>query len=75
MDPLLVTLLVVEERQQGSERVGDGGGAEVVLEVLKHLKTPIVVCGASVLEEKPGGAILHSRPELPLPELTGEGIH
>ncbi len=75
VDPLLVTLLVVEERQQGSERVGDGGGAEVVLEYLEHLETPIVVGGASVLKEKPGGAILQSRPELPLPELTGKGIH
>ncbi len=52
MDPLLVTLLVIEERQQGSERVGDGGGAEVVLKYLEHLETPILVGGASVLEEK-----------------------
>jgi hypothetical protein len=75
VDPLLVTLLVVEERQQGSECVGDGGGAEVVLKDLKHFETPIVVSGASVLKEKPGRAILQSCPELPLPELTGKGIH
>ncbi len=74
VDPLLVTLLVVEERQQGSEHVGDGGGVEVALKDLKHLETPIVVGGASALEEKPGRAILQSRLELPLPELNGEGI-
>ncbi len=75
MDPLLVTLLVVKERQQGSECVGDGGGVEVVLEYLEHLETPIVVGGASVREEKPGRAILQSHLELPLPELTGKAIH
>jgi hypothetical protein len=75
VDPLLVTLLVVEERQQGSERVGDGGGAEFVLEYLEHLETPIAVGGASVLEKKPGRAILQSRLELPFSELTGKGIH
>ena len=74
MDPLLVTLLVIEERQQGCECVGDGGGAEVVLKYLEHLETPIVVGGASVREEKPGRAILQSHLELPLPELTGKGI-
>ncbi len=38
VDPLFVTLPVIEERQQGGEGVGNGGGAEVVLNDLKHLE-------------------------------------
>ena len=58
MDPLLVTVPVIEERQQGGEGVGNEGGAEVVFKDLKHLETFVVESGTRVLKEKPGGAIL-----------------
>jgi hypothetical protein len=74
VDPLLVTLPVIEERQQGGEGVGNGGGPEVVLEDLEHLKTLVVESRTSVLKEKPGGAILQGRMELTLPELAGKRI-
>jgi len=74
MDPLLVTLPVIEERQQGGEGVGNGGGAEVVFEDLRHLETLVVESGPHVLKEKPGGAVLQGRTELTLPELAGKRI-
>jgi hypothetical protein len=74
VDPLLVTLPVIEERQQGGEGVRNGGRTEVVLENLKHLKTLIKESRTRVLKEKPGGAILQGRTELTLPELAGKRI-
>ncbi len=74
MDPLLVTLPVIEEGQQSGEGVGNGGGAEVVLEDLKHLKTLVIVSGASVVKEKPGEAVLQGHPDLTLPEQAGKGV-
>jgi hypothetical protein len=74
VDPLLVTLPVIEERQQGGEGVGNGGGAEVVLEDLKHLESLIKESRTRVLKEKPGGAVLQGRTELTLPELAGKRI-
>jgi hypothetical protein len=59
---------------QGGEGVGNGGGAEVVLEDLKHLETLVVESGTRVLKEKPGGAILQGHTELTLPELAGKRI-
>jgi hypothetical protein len=75
MDPLLVTLPVIEERQQGGEGVGNGRGAEVVLEDLEHLETLVVERSPRVLKEKPGGAVLQGRTELTLPKLAGKRIH
>jgi hypothetical protein len=75
VDPLFVTLPVIEERHQGGECVGNRGGAKVVLEDLKHLKTLVVESRTHVLKEKPGGAVLQGRTELTLPELTGKRIH
>ena len=74
MDPLLVTLPVIEERQQGGEGVGNGGGAEVFFKDLKHLETLVVESGPRVTKEKPGGAVLQGRTELTLPELAGKRI-
>ncbi len=74
LDPLLVTLPVIEERQQGGEGVGNGGGAEVVFEDLTHLETLVVESGPRVLKEKPGGAVLQGSTELTLPELAGKRI-
>jgi hypothetical protein len=74
VDPLLVTLPVIEERQQGGEGVGNGGGAEVILEDLEHLETLVIEIRTSGLKEKPGRAILQGRPELTLPELAGKRI-
>ncbi len=74
VDTLFVTLPVIEERQQGGEGVGNGGGAEVVLEDLKHLETLVVESGTRVLKEKPGGAILQGRTELTLPELARPSV-
>ncbi len=34
VDPLLITLHVIEEGQQGGEGVGDGGGVEVIFKDL-----------------------------------------
>ena len=74
VDPLLVTLPVIEERQQGGEGVGNGGGPEVVLEDLEHLETLVLESRTSVLKEKPGRAALQGRTELTLPELAGKHI-
>jgi hypothetical protein len=75
VDPLFVTLPVIEERQQGGESVGNGRGAEVVLEDLEHLETLVVERRPRVLKEKPGGAVLQGRTELTLPKLAGKRIH
>ncbi len=74
VDPLLITLSVVEEGQQGGECVGNGRGAEVVFKDLKHLEAPVKVSRTSVLKEKPGGAVFQNRPDLTLPELAGKSI-
>ena len=58
---LFVTLPVIEERQQGGEGVGNGRGAEVVLEDLKHLEALVVERRPRVLKEKPGGPVLQGR--------------
>jgi hypothetical protein len=74
MDPLLVTLLVIEERQQGGEGVGNGGWAEVFFEDLEHFKPLVVERGPRVTKKKPGGAVLQGSTELTLPELAGKRI-
>ncbi len=75
MDPLGITLFVVEEREQSGEGVGDGSGVVVVFEDLKHLETLVVICRTRILEEKSGvPAVLQTRPDLTLPELAGKGI-
>ncbi len=74
VDPLRITLPVVEEGQQGGESVGDGRGAEVVFKDLKHLEALVKVSRTSVLKEKPCRAVFQSRPDLTLPELAGKSI-
>jgi hypothetical protein len=74
MNPLRITLPVVEEGQQGGESVGDGREVEVVFKDLKHLKALVKVSRTSVLKEKPGGAIFQRSPDLTLPESAGKSI-
>ncbi len=74
VDPLCITLPVVEEGQQGGESVRDGRGTEVVFKDLKHLEALVKVSRTRVLKEKPGGAVFQSGPDLTLPELAGESI-
>ncbi len=74
MDPLLVTLPVIEERQQGGEGVGNGRGAEVVLEDLEHLETFAIKCPSRILEEETSWPILNGRPKLTLPKLAGQSV-
>ncbi len=74
VDPLRITLPVVEEGQQGGESVGDGRGMEVAFKDWKHLNALVKVSRTGFLKEKPGGAVFQSSPDLTLPELAGKSI-
>jgi hypothetical protein len=74
VDPLRITLPVVEEGQQGGESVRDGRGAEVFVKDLNHLKALVKVSRTRVLKEKLGGAVFQSGPDLTLPVLASESI-
>ncbi len=74
VDPLHITLPVIEEGQQGGESVRDGRGAEVVFKDLKHLEALVKVSRTCVLKEKLSGAVFQSGPDLTLPVLAGESI-
>jgi len=71
---LLLALSVIKESEKGSELVRNRGGAEVVLQDLKHFKALPIVLSVGILEEVAYGAILESRAKLALPELAGERV-
>jgi len=75
MNPLGITLFVVEKGEQSGERVGDGRWEVVVFKDLKHFKTLIKIGCTGILKKEPGvPTVLQSSPDLALPELAGEGV-
>ncbi len=72
VDTLLVNLSVIEKGKKGSERVGDGRGAEVVFEDLNHFEPLAKVLGVGVLKEVMNRSILEGRADLAL--LASKGV-
>ena len=51
---LLVPLRVIGEGEEGGERVGDGGRADIVLQDLQHIKALFIKYQTRIPKEKMG---------------------